>query len=284
MSPRFFFLLALLTATAVRAQLGGFDLNKLSKAVDTAKDAGKMIKGVAGIGPQEEALIGDSVALEIIGQYGGLVRDPDLMRRVNLLGRALARYSDRPQLDWRFGVLDSNTFNAFSAPDGYVFITRGLYDQAVNDDLLAAILSHEIAHITNRHALKIVARGDFLSGAASFASARSSDVRQVNTQLSQFDLGIGEITKALFEKGFDPQTEYAADKDGRALAVTTGYAPGGLRAVLFNLQKAGENRKTMFSTHPPVKERLKRLPNEPAPPAQEIPTAPESKEPAAATP
>lgn len=267
MSPRLLMLVsAVLLGTAVaRAQLGGFDLNKLTKAVDTAKDAGKMLKGVAGVGPQEEALIGDSVALEIIGKYSGLVRDADILRRVNLLGRALARYSDRPQLDWRFGVLDSATVNAFSAPGGYVFITRGLYDQATNDDLLAAILSHEIAHITNRHALKIVARGEFLSGASSFAASRSSDVRQVNAQLSQFDLGIGQITKALFEKGFDPQTEYAADKDGRALAVTTGYAPGGLRAVLFNLKQAGENRKTMFSTHPPVAERIKRLPNEPAP-------------------
>ncbi len=275
MSPRLFFLLSLvlLGPVAARAQLGGFDLNKLSKAVDTAKDAGKLIKGVAGVGPQEEALIGDSVALEIIGQYGGLVRDPDIMRRVNLLGRALARYSDRPQLDWRFGVLDSATVNAFSAPAGYVFITRGLYDQATNDDLLAAILGHEIAHITNRHALKIVARGDFLSGATSFAAKRSSDVRQVEAQLSQFDLGIGQITKTLFEKGFDPQTEYAADKDGRALAVTTGYAPGGLRAVLSNLKQAGENRKTMFSSHPPVTERIKRLPNEPVPVVTE-PAAP----------
>lgn len=269
MNPRLLFSLPvfLCAAAVAQAQLGGLNLNNLSKALDTAKDAGKMVKGVTGVGPAEEALIGDSVALEIIGQYGGLVRDPAIMRRINLLGRALARYSDRPELVWRFGVLDSDTVNAFSAPDGYVFITRGLYDQAGNDDLLAAILGHEIGHITNRHALKIVARGDFLSGATSFASKRSGDLRQVEAQLSQFDLGIGQITKTLFEKGFDPQTEYAADKDGRQLAVTTGYAPGGLRAVLFNLQRAGENRKTVFSTHPPVVERIKRLPDEPAPPA-----------------
>jgi predicted Zn-dependent protease len=270
MNPRLliYLLAVLLAAPAAQAQ---FDFGKLSKALDTAKDAGKMLKGVTGVGPAEEALIGDSVALEIIGQYGGLVRDPDVMRRVNLVGRSLARYSDRPLLDWRFGVLDSATVNAFSAPDGYVFITRGLYEQAGNDDLLAAILGHEIAHITNRHALKIVARGDFLSGATSFAAKRSGDLRTVNAQLSQFDLGIGQITKALFEKGFDPQTEFAADKDGRALGVTTGYAAGGLRAVLQQLQEQGENRQTMFSTHPPLPDRIKRLPADPAPVADEIP-------------
>mgnify|MGYP006203657845 CR=1 FL=1 len=113
--------------------------------------------------------------VEIVGRYGGLVRDEAITQRVMLVGRSLARYSDRPGLDWRFGVLDSPTVNAFSAPDGYVFITRGLYDLAENDDVLAAILSHEIAHITGRHALKIVARGEFLSGATSLAAARSGD-------------------------------------------------------------------------------------------------------------
>lgn len=243
----------------------GLNTEKLTKALDTAKDAGKMLKGVAGVGPAEEQLIGDAVALEIIAKYGGLVRDTDTMRRVNLVGRALARYSDRPQLEWKFAVLDSDTINAFSAPDGYVFITRGLYDQAGSDDILAAILSHEIAHITNRHALKIVSRAEFLAGASAFAAKRSEEVRRVQGQLSQFDLGIEQITKTLFEKGFDPTTEYAADLDGRELAVTTGYAPGGLRVVLLNLQSQGENRKTMFSTHPPLAERLKRLPDEPAP-------------------
>jgi len=256
-----FVALAVLGASIAQAQ---FDLNKLSKALDTAKDASKMLKGVAGIGPAEEKVIGDSVALEIVGRYGGLVRDEAVTQRVMLVGRSLARYSDRPALDWRFGVLDSPTVNAFSAPDGYVFITRGLYDLAENDDILAAILSHEIAHITGRHALKIVARGEFLSGATSLAAARSGEVRKVDAQLKQFNLGVEQITKTLFEKGFDPQTEYGADKEGRHLAVTTGYAPGALRLVLQRLQARTGDPKTIFSTHPPLSERIKRLPAESA--------------------
>jgi len=263
MNPRLLVAAAILFlgAPAASAQ---FDLNKLSKALDTAKDASKMLKGVAGIGPAEEKVIGDSVALEIVGRYGGLVRDEAVTQRVMLVGRGLARYSDRPELDWRFGVLDSPTVNAFSAPDGYVFITRGLYDLAENDDLLAAILSHEIAHITGRHALKIVARGEFLAGATSLAAARSGEVRKVDAQLKQFNLGVEQITKTLFEKGFDPQTEYGADKEGRHLAVTTGYAPGSLRLVLQRLQARTGDPKTIFSTHPPLAERIKRLPAESA--------------------
>lgn len=245
--------------------LGNAD--KLKKGLETAKDAGKIAKGVAGIGPEEEKVIGDSVALEIIAQYGGLVRDDDTLQRVNLVGRALARYSDRPELEWRFGVLDSDTVNAFSAPAGYVFLTRGLYALAENDDALAAVLSHEIAHITGKHALKIVQRGEFLSGLGSQAVKRSGNVREVEARLKQFDLGVTEITKTLFEKGFDPQTEFAADQDGRKLAALTGYAPGGLRGVLALLQARGGETKAIFSTHPPLAERIKRLPEEPAPTA-----------------
>jgi len=254
--------LALLLAPAARAQ---FDFGKLSSTFDQAKSIGKMAKGVAGIGPEEERVIGDSVALEIVGRYGGLVRDPAILQRVNLVGRSLARYSGRPDMFWRFCVLNSDTVNAFSAPDGYVFITRGLYVLATSDDLLAAVLGHEIAHITGRHALKIVARGEFLSGASSLAAQQSSNVRQLDSHLQQFDIGVGKITKTLFESGFDPQTEYAADQEGRSLAATTGYAPGGLRALLTELQQRGGKTKQVFSTHPPLKDRIRRLPADPAP-------------------
>lgn len=255
---------ALLLAPAARAQ---FDFGGLGSALDKAKSIGKMAKGAAGIGPEEEKVIGESVALEIVGKYGGLVRDPATLQRVNLVGRAVARYSSRPELNWRFGVLDSATVNAFSAPDGYVFITRGLYELAQGDDVLAGILGHEITHITERHALKIVARGEFLAGATSLASQTSNDVRQVDAQLQQFDLGVGKITQTLFETGFDPQTEFAADQGGRALASVTGYAPGGLRAVLSGLQQHGNVTEKVFSTHPPLSERIHRLPDEPVPPA-----------------
>jgi len=267
---------AVLVPTASALDLGKLTkaVNDATKAIDTGKDAAKVVKGAVGIGPQEERKLGEAVAVEIIGRYGGLVRDEDIMRRVNLVGRALARYSDRPNLEWQFAVLDSDTVNAFSAPGGLVFITRGLYEQAASDDVLAGILGHEIAHITNKHALKIVQRGDAMTGAKDLAIKNSSDARELNAaagQVSQVGSMLGfdvvGLTKKIIEKGFDAPTEYTADRDGRALAVTTGYAPGGLRAALQQPQKKGENRKTTSATHPPLPDRIKRLPNDPAPPA-----------------
>lgn len=276
-APRRFILsaAALLFAVApVSAQLDfgklSKGLDKLKQSVDTAKDASKVAKGVTGIGPEEERNIGDAVALEIIAKFGGVVRDPEAMHRVNLVGRALARYSDRPELEWRFAVLASDTVNAFSAPGGGVFITRGLYERADSDDVLAGILAHEIAHITNRHALKIVERNEAAAGGRSLLLKRSSEARQLEAQVQQInhELGVdlGGLVKAIIETGFDAPTEYEADRAGRELAVANGFAPGGLRAVLLGLRQSGENRTTMFNTHPALADRIQRLPDEPAPP------------------
>lgn len=266
-----FSMLSLAACQSARAfDLGGLTRavapadDRITRGLDTAKDLGKVAKGIAGIGPEEEKAIGDSVALEIVGKYGGLVRDDAIMQRINLVGRSLAAYSARPDLSWRFAVLDSNSVNAFSAPAGYVFITRGLYDLAPDDDALAGILGHEIAHITGKHALNIVAKGDALAGATSQLVKRSGNARALDSQLQQFDLGVGQITKTLFETGYSPQTEYDADKVGHDLARVTGFAPGGLRGVLVHLQHRGGNTQKVFSTHPPLADRINRLPDEPA--------------------
>ncbi len=265
------FLAALLVGPALHAiDFGGLTkgIDSLKKGIDTAKDASKIAK-VAGIGPKEESAIGDAVALEIISKYGRLVRDEEVVRRINLVGLALARSSARPDLEWRFAVLDSDTVNAFSAPGGYVFITRALYEQAEGDDVLAGILSHEIAHISRRHALKIVERNEATAGAKSQLLKRSTEARTVDANIRQVNsiagMDLSGMLKTLLVNGFDAPTEFEADKDGRALAVTQGFVPGGLRAALTQLQKQGENRKTTFGTHPPLADRLKKLPDEPAP-------------------
>lgn len=269
--------LAFFAAAPLRAQFNFGDLkknllpnvpggDKAGKVVDSLAAGSKVVKGAAGIGPAEERLIGESVALEIVGRYGGLVRDEAITRRVNLVGRALAYYSARPALPWKFAVLNSPAVNGFSAPGGFVFITRGLYDLVGDsDDALAAILGHEIAHITGRHALKIIERGEFLTGAATLAVQQSRDAAKVETSLGQFDGGIGTIVKTLFEKGFDPQTEYAADKAGRDLAVTVGYAPGALRQTLERLRQSTAPKDQIFSSHPSLAARIKQLPADPAP-------------------
>src|ERR1700745_232769 len=122
------------------------------------------------------------------------------MRRVNLVGHALARYSARPDHPWRFGVLDSDTVNAFSAPDGYVFITKGLYQTATDDDKLAAILGHEISHVTSRDALRIIEGGQKGSVLWKHIALHSSDARQVDALANQLGQSTDRIVKFICEK------------------------------------------------------------------------------------
>ncbi|MBL9218013.1 MAG: M48 family metalloprotease [Opitutaceae bacterium] len=263
MSPRLVSLwfAAGLATSAFAFDLGGLskalgNADKLKKGLDTAKDATKLFSG---LGPEEERSLGDTVALEIIGRFGGLVRDEAVMRRLNLIGGALARYSARPDHPWRFGLLNSDTVNAFSAPDGYVFITRGLYQIVADDDQLAAILGHEMAHITGRDALRIIETGEKGSVLMKQVAMRSGNTREAEAYLNQVGLNTEKIVKFLVERGYSHPTEFAADHTGHDLAATTGYAPGGLRAVLLRLQQIPAGPQKVFSTHPPLTERIKRL-------------------------
>jgi predicted Zn-dependent protease len=257
---------ALLIALGCTVHAFDFGLDKITRGLEKAEaiatDGSRVLKGLAGIGIEEERTIGGSVAVEVVSRYGGLVRDENVISRLNLIGKTLAGYSDRPGLTWRFGLLDSEQINAFSAPGGYVFITRGLYEMCDDDDHLAAVLAHEIAHITQRHALKIVRRAEFFTGASNIVSRQSSDYRAIESSLNQFDLGIKQIVTTLCEQGFDPNTEYDADARGDALCTLAGYKPGSLHAALKSVQASGVEKERVFSTHPPIKDRLRRLPSQ----------------------
>lgn len=260
--------LAAVVLIATAGSAFAFNLDKLGGALDKADKvkrnadaAGKVAKGVTGLSLEEEVAIGDAVAVKIVDKFGGVWRDVAATKRVNIIGRALARYAQRQDLEWRFGLLNTDQINAFSAPGGRVFITRGLYKLVASDDELAGALAHEIAHVDRRHALKIIARGEALGGVAALVKDHGRG------DFAQYDDVVKEIVEGLFTKGFDPNTEFDADKYGRELARTTGFAAGGLRAVVEKLQAKGLDRSGgNFSTHPPAGERLQRLPKDPAPP------------------
>lgn len=233
-------------------------VNAVTKAKETADSTARLAKGASGLSLEEEVAIGDAVAVVIVSRYGGIWKDEEATGRVNIIGQLLARYASRQDLTWRFGLLDSEAINAFSAPGGRVFITRGLYDLLQNDHQLAGVLAHEIIHIDDRHAIDIIARGELLGGVSEL-------VADNNASYAQFDSVVGDAAERIIEKGFDPGTEYEADEGGRSLAQVTGYAPGGLRSVLVTIDDLDAPSTEVFSTHPSTKKRLKRLPDDPPP-------------------
>jgi predicted Zn-dependent protease len=97
---------------------------------------------------------------------------PDMLmeRYVNQLGRWISLQSTRPNLPWTFAVLDDPGFNAFAAPGGYIYVTKGLIDRVADEAEVAGILAHEIVHVTSKHhliALNKAARAGLLTQAIS---------------------------------------------------------------------------------------------------------------------
>ena len=114
----------------------------------------------------EEVAMGNDYAQQIERQLP-IVRDPEIVRYINVLGDSIARVVDNRELTWRFNVVDEAEINAFAVPGGHIYVNRGLIERTTNMSELAGVLGHEIAHVTQRHSMKQMA-------AACWSSVRSS--------------------------------------------------------------------------------------------------------------
>jgi predicted Zn-dependent protease len=206
---------------------------------------------------QTELTVGESLALESMQRFGKPVNNEPLQKYVNLVGSSVARNSRRSTIPYRFVVLDSPVQNAFATPGGIIFISRGLLDILDNEAELAAVLSHEIGHVAEKHALKSIRRAQFLQGAATITAATMK-----GSEGKKFESMIGDLQSTLFDKGLDQGMEYEADQAALETAYRTGYDPSAMVSALRKLQQqeaTAAKSGSWFSTHPPLDERIDRL-------------------------
>ncbi len=231
-----------------------FDINGILGKAKTAKNAGDALRT---IGEEEEIKIGGELAGIILGA-APLVSNPAQQHYVNRLGRWLAQHSERANLPWKFGIIDSNDVNAFSTPGGYVLITRGMFQQMRNESELAGVLAHEIAHAVKKHHLAALQKSMGSSALGDvgryYASSKGGFAGAVTSQL----VASG---KDLFIRGLDKEDEYEADRMGVVIAARSGYSPYGLVGVLQTLSAAPTDGgfALMFKTHPTPVSRIERL-------------------------
>lgn len=221
------------------------DIN-LGRLVDSAKDAFGEVK------PEQERAIGREGAAVLLGAVP-LVQDEGLQRYVNRVGRWVALQSERPELDWRFGVLDSLDVNAFAAPGGYVFVTKGLLLRMGSEAELAGVLAHEVAHVVQKHHLQAVQKGARLDLAATVAATQVKG--EDRARLDKIAGGFQE----LYARGLDKGDEHEADRMGVVIAARAGYDPYGLLATLQTLgamNPADGALTFLFKTHPAPGQRL----------------------------
>ncbi|MBU0748195.1 MAG: M48 family metalloprotease [Gammaproteobacteria bacterium] len=214
-------------------------------------------RSVDSIDEPREAQIGRQLAAVLLGSKP-LHPDMALQRYVNQLGRWISLQSERPHLPWTFVVLDDPGYNAFAAPGGYVFVTKGLIDRCADEAELAGILAHEIIHVTAKHHLHAM-RKTAQSGLLTQLVASQIKTNAVGNMVASQFLALG---RNLYARGLDQTDEYDADRSGVALATRAGFDPYGLVAVLQQLRTATPDNP-MFSlalaTHPPAQTRLDQL-------------------------
>jgi predicted Zn-dependent protease len=204
---------------------------------------------------QDEIQLGRGIAANLLGA-APLVPDPALQAYVNRLGKWLALHTDRPALPWHFGVLDTESVNAFATPGGYVFITRGLLLQMRDEAELAGVLAHEISHVVEKHALETMKKGALLEFAG---DTLSQALRSEGS--AEFSKIVSAGTE-VFARGLDKQDEFAADRTGVVIAARAGYDAYGLPGTLQTLGAINPKDDAvalMFKTHPSPSERLDRL-------------------------
>ena len=215
----------------------------------------------------EEIELGRAVTAALGARYK-LLRDESLTRYVALVGNAVALQSDRPDLKYYFGVLDTDEVNAFAAPGGYIFLTRGTLSLIRDEATLAGVLGHEVGHIALRHHV------DSIKKEKQAAINKGVGVSLARLGLS-FAPGVGgSVANAVVNpllnvvadkvvegvlRGFDRREEGEADVVGIKYAARATYDPAGLRDFLKTTQDHGAEPavKQFFPSHPGIAERLK---------------------------
>lgn len=205
------------------------------------------------ISESQEMQMGRDAARQVEARYK-VSTDRNAVALVEQMGRKVASSSSRPKLPWQFKVLESKDVNALSVP-GYVYINRGLIDFTSGDrDQLAAVIAHEVAHTTARHAVKQYEKQLGLS-----LGIQVLFKKQNARQLGGFAANLALL-------GYSRSDEFEADKLGVRYAHAAGYDPNGMVRFFRKLQqKEGKDSGGLtvyFRTHPPTKDRISRAEKE----------------------
>ncbi len=199
----------------------------------------------------DEEKVGGVAAGRILGA-APLVDVAVAQQYLNLVGLTIAQRNDGGY-KWRFGLLKTDSVNAFATPGGFVMVTSGLVKQLQNEDELAFVLAHEAAHVLRRHHYRVVLRQRLAETAAKNIQAATGEAG--NAALSQ-------ASAQIYARGLDKNSEFEADRLGVELMTQAGYDPAAAMGVLERLQRLkGDDPRAelLFSTHPSPAERLDTL-------------------------
>lgn len=247
--------ISVLLLCGLSANAQAFDLNSidLGAALSTLQ---KVQQSNTDIDESKEIELGSGIASNLLGA-APLLKNQAVQKYVNRIGLWLALQTERPNLPWKFGVLDDDDINAFAAPGGYIFVTKGLLAQMKSEAELAGVLAHEMSHVLRKHYLQALKKGARTALMTEFAG-KTMQTQGVDPALTKLVNAGTEI----YTRGLDKSDEFEADRMGVVIATRAGYDPYGLPAVLQTLQGMNAQDSSLallFKTHPALPERLSLL-------------------------
>lgn len=203
-----------------------------------------------------EVAMGNAIAKEVDKEYK-LDPDPLEQKRVQDIGKRIVAVCDRKELTYHFAVLDEKEVNAVSLPGGYVYIFKGLIDKVDNDDELAGVVAHEVAHIVARHSIK------------KLQAQQGYSIMRILVAASPGGGNVGGAADLAFTElmlGYSREDELLADQLGARYLKRAGYDPEGMEKFLRKLQEIHRKEPlrpySYFKTHPYVPDRVRAVKQE----------------------
>lgn len=219
---------------------------------------------------EQEYYLGRAVSAKLLSSYPPKL-DAAKTKYLNEIGMTLVSVSDSPETfgGYHFAVIDSPTINAMSAPGGFVYISSGFMNVLPDEDALAAVLAHEIAHVVRQDGANAVSNAALFS-ALSEASTQGAAIAAAQTGTPGLAIltdalsdSVDGVMSKLLTKGFDRSQEYRADLYAAQLLQRAGYDPSALIRVLKILEtQAGKDQGGWFATHPAPADRVEELEDE----------------------
>jgi len=211
------------------------------------------------ISQQQEVQLGAEQSQQVNAQLP-IVKDPAVNRYLNILGDSLAKITSRADLEWHFYMVNTNEFNAFALPGGYIYVNRGVAERSDRLDEFASVLAHEIGHVVMRHSVKQMEQiqtanlGAFVL--CNLTSVCSSGLGSA---------GVNVAGGALFAK-FSRDDERQADAAGIQEMVRAGINPEGMASMFQKLLNERQSQPgaldTWFASHPLEEERIQNARNQ----------------------
>jgi len=211
--------------------------------------------------PIDAYYLGRAVAANILAKYKPY-DNTETIKYINNICQTLVINSNYPlpYNGYFVMILDSNEFNAFATPGGHIFVTRKLVESASSEDMLAAVIAHELAHIMLRHGISVinsVKLENELSAIADWAASTAASKNAAAARAAAFRDSIATTVDVLMRSGYSQPQEFEADLEALVLLANAGYDPNALKDMLKVLQGAkGSAKSGLYSTHPSPERRI----------------------------